>query len=65
METTDLPHLQNQIPVNITVNNDKITGNYQLDLLKIDADTKEQINGAKFEIKYPHKEETIPDNNTI
>lgn len=41
----------------ITIDNDKITDSYQLDLLKIDADTKEQLNGAKFEIKYPGEEE--------
>lgn len=37
----------------ITINNDKIMNSYQLDILKIDADTKEQLDGAKFEIKYP------------
>lgn len=37
----------------VTIDNDKIINSYQLDILKIDADSKEQLNGAKFEIKYP------------
>lgn len=50
-------YIGNSGTVFITIDNDKIMNSYQLDILKIDAETKTQLNGARFEIKYPGETE--------
>lgn len=42
--------------VYFSINNSKDSDFYNLDLIKIDADTKKEIEGAKFQIKYPGDE---------
>ncbi|MBQ2937702.1 MAG: Cys-Gln thioester bond-forming surface protein [Clostridia bacterium] len=41
----------------ISINNDKIEGSYKLEVLKVDAESKEQLDGAVFEVKYPGETE--------
>lgn len=41
----------------VSINNEKIEGSYKLEVLKVDADSKEQLDGAVFEVKYPGETE--------